>query len=60
MNKNEFLKKLNNIYNGLDSLPENSSLRQAAKDLDNLKDELGDVITDLEDNGLYEIELDKE
>ena len=62
MTKNDFINSLNKIYSELEDLPGDSSLKQATHDLDRIKDKLGDIIQDFEDNGieLDEVEEDKE
>lgn len=58
MTKNELVKKFNDIYSNLDSLPNDESLKTAVKVIENIAYELGDIVTDIEDNGI-QIEEDK-
>lgn len=52
MTKSDLINKLNKVYNDLDSLPDDSSLKHASRDIDNIRDTIGDITQDLEDNGI--------
>lgn len=57
MTKDNLIAKLNKIYNDLDSLPGDSSIKSANRDIENVRDDLGNIIEEIEQT---EIESDKD
>lgn len=52
MTKNDLVSRLNEIYGELDSFSDDYTLSEAVKNLNKIKDKLGDIVENIEDDGI--------
>ncbi len=60
MTKKELIDSLNEIYNDLDNFPNDTTLYTACKDISKIGNNLGDIIQQIEDDGIDKEEVEEE